>query len=104
MTRPRIRVRNLLIAVAITGTGIAALRDASAVWINVLFTGVGLSCMFAILAVIYRRESARAWWVGYALGGWSYLAIVYGPWAHDHVAQRLATTTSLKTLHDSLVL
>jgi hypothetical protein len=63
--------------------GIAALQDAPETWAGiVLLLTLGLLAV-SVLGVIYRRESRRAWWVGFALFGWGDAALTLAPWSKD---------------------
>src|SRR5262249_15368813 len=66
--------------VVVLGAGLAALKNASELWAWAvrLFT-LGLLAT-AILGVLYRRGTRRAWWVGFALFGWGYEAMECVPW------------------------
>jgi hypothetical protein len=69
-------VRQLLIAVAFVAVGIVALRNAD-VWLMSAFWGVvPLLLAVALLLVIFRRGNSQAFWIGFALFGWLYAAIV----------------------------
>jgi hypothetical protein len=80
MRPPRVSLRGSMLIVTGVSLGLAALRFstpnvAGAVIVTTLF---GLS--LAILAAMYRRESSRAFWVGFALMGWGYLGFSFGSW------------------------
>jgi hypothetical protein len=81
MNRPRISLAGLMVLVVVLGFGFAALRDASETWAGiVLLLTLGLLGV-SILGVVYRREARRAWWVGFALFGWGYVALTLAPWS-----------------------
>ena len=48
----------------------------------------------AVLAVVYRRGERRAFWLGFALFGWGYMALTAGAW-WDRGADRPTLITSL---------
>jgi hypothetical protein len=49
---------------------------------------------FAVLAVIYRTRARRAFWLGFALFGWGYMALTAESW-WGHGADRPETLTSV---------
>jgi len=69
-------VRQLLAAVAFVAVGAAALRSANSYWMSALWGVVPLLVAVAILLVIFRRGQAQAFWIGFALFGAMYAAIV----------------------------
>jgi hypothetical protein len=46
----------------------------------------------AILGVIYGRGPRRAFWLGFAIFGWGYLILGFGPWFHLEIQPHLLTT------------
>ena len=69
-------LRNLLIAVAAVAVGTAALLNANAWWSSLLW-GAALSMLVlgGFLAFL-RRESQRAFWIGYVVTGGLYLLLL----------------------------
>jgi hypothetical protein len=60
--------------VAFVALGFAAVRNASQFWVGATFLATfGLLCTSALGAVL-ARPPGRAWWLGFALFGWGYLA------------------------------
>jgi hypothetical protein len=85
-----------MVLVVVCGFSIAALRASSALWASVTMTlAVGLF-LTAVLGAAFRRGQARAFWAGFALFGWSYLIVVFGPWFRTEVAPHLVTTPILE--------
>ena len=79
MSAPRISVAGLVFLVAVSGVGLAALGSPSAEIANGLFTFAGSCLLFALLAVKYRGGGSQAFWLGFAVFGWSYILACYGP-------------------------
>lgn len=80
MPHLRISVAGMMILLLVLGGVLASLRfpsDAAAAAV-LLVTQVTLA--FAILAVVYRAGEGRAFWLGFALFGWGYMALTWGPW------------------------
>lgn len=82
----------LLGAVAFVAVGCAALRYASDWWASgVLTLAVGL-LLGGTLALFLRPGRPRAFWAGFALFGWAYLLLCFGPWIGSAMGPRLITT------------
>src|SRR5262249_16328248 len=65
---------------------LAALRSASELWASLLFTfAVGCFLVAEPLAV-YRRAGRRAYWLGFAIFGWTYLLLGLIPEARPPLA------------------
>lgn len=99
MDRPRVSVSGLAAIVLVSAIGVAALRGESSLWAGSLLLLDLAIFAFAVLAVIYREGARRAWWAGFALFGWGYLAIAFGPWAAEAVAPRLATSMIMDSMY-----
>jgi hypothetical protein len=94
MTRIRFSIASLLIVVIVLAVGFAALREASDIWSSGTFTlTIGALLISALLAV-HRARSARAFWIGYALFGCTYLVLSLVP----VIESRLITTKGLTYL------
>jgi hypothetical protein len=77
MRTARFRIAGLMGAVLVAALGLAALRNASELWAGVTFLATcGVLCL-AIVGVVCRGGGERAWWLGFALFGWGYLALAF---------------------------
>ena len=73
----RFPIAGLMWAVVVAALGLAALRNASEVWAGAtLLVTCGILCL-AIVGVVCRKDESRAWWLGFALFGWGYLALAF---------------------------
>lgn len=74
----QLSLRSLFVLLAGSAVFCVAILNANPVWV-VAARGVALvSLLFALLAIWYRREDKRAYWVGYLHGGGAYaLLMVY---------------------------
>ena len=79
MSRIRFSIASLLVAVLFVAVGFAALRESSELWDSGVFTLVLTVLLTSILLAIHRTESRRAFWTGFALFGWTYLALSLVP-------------------------
>jgi hypothetical protein len=98
MARPRFSIAGLMVVVLVVGVSVAALRSASGVWAALLFTLTLAVLAVAPLGVVYRRARSRAFWLGFGLFGWGYLALCYGPAIGEATRPNLATTALLDDL------
>ena len=77
----RFSIRHLLIWTAAVAVACVALRSSSQAWIS-FANGIVLICLaLAIPLVAYRTGATRAYWIGFALCGWLYMALLYLSWA-----------------------
>jgi hypothetical protein len=68
-------IRGLLVAVTFLAVGIAALINANGIWLGLSWGLVLYALTAAVLLVGYRRNEPRAFWLGFAVFGWLYLAL-----------------------------
>jgi hypothetical protein len=98
MRRPRVSIAALMIVVLVVAVGTAALKVADEVWAGAMLTlTVGLLGV-AVLGALFRRESRRAFCVGFALFAASYLA----PSIVEVTRPKLPTTKLLAHAHAKL--
>lgn len=100
LMRTRVSIGGLMGIVLIAAIGLAALRNANQTWAGVILL---LTCgvlTFAIIGVVCRRQAERAWWLGFALFGWGYLALAAG-WLLSHWSH-LPTVPLLEALRPRL--
>src|SRR5438876_2766461 len=76
---PRFTIRKLLAATAVVALGCLALLKSSDMVAAAMMGAVALMLMAGIVLAIYRLGDARAFWIGFAVFGWSYLFLCYGP-------------------------
>jgi hypothetical protein len=94
MRRFQASLSHLLLLVLGCGVALAALRSASELWSALLFTLAVGSFLVAVLLTVYRRGGRRAFWLGFAVFGWTYLLLGLVPEARS----QLATTRLLDYL------
>jgi hypothetical protein len=102
---PRFSIRQLLLATAVAAAGVFALLNATAT-IAATAIGVLLAVLIAVvLLAIYREAERRAFWVGFAVVGWSYFVFCFVPIFGSDVPlgwSRLVTGTAAGALHNRL--
>ena len=57
----------------------------------------------APLGVFYRRGERRAFWGGFVLCGWTYMALSSGPWLVGYVRPQLVTSKLLEWAYPRLI-
>ncbi|MHC5539942.1 hypothetical protein ACYOEI_17115 [Singulisphaera rosea] len=98
MGSPRISLARLMVCVAAIAPGLAALRLPTVGMFGVAFLATGAVLLLAVVGAICRRGPSRAWWIGFALFGWGYLALVFGTRPTDPLHPMLVTKTILLPL------
>jgi hypothetical protein len=98
MRRVRFRISSLLITVVLAAIGFAAIRESDDRWDSGLFSLILLSLLMSVLLAIHRPRSRRAYWLGFAIWGSSYLVLSLIP----SIEPRLMTTKGLVHLDSHL--
>jgi hypothetical protein len=96
MPRFRVKIGSILILIAICAVAFAALHYPSGWWAAGLLLGDFCLFTFAIMAVAYRSGGSRAFWAGFALFGWVYLVLAFGPGVREIARPSLLTTKALQ--------
>jgi hypothetical protein len=95
----RFSIATLIVVVLLCGVAVAALKQASDVWVGVLLAITLLLLGIALLGALQRKGASRAFWQGFAIFGWGYLVLTMGPWFREQVGARLVTFQLLDYLH-----
>jgi FG-GAP-like repeat len=98
MRRFRFHLGTLVILVLLVGVGFAALRESNATWDSSVFSITLGVLLISILLAVHRLASRRAFWIGFALFGWIYLALTLMP----SIESRLITTRGLAYLDSKM--
>ncbi len=94
MRHIRFSIASLLLVVLFAAIGFAALRESSDLWESGVFSLTLAALLVPILLAVHRSESRRAFWLGFAVFGWAYLALSLVP----SIESRLLTTKVLTYL------
>lgn len=79
MAQLRHTLKSLMIVVATIGVGVAALARPNKGWAIILSAFFLILLLTSLLGILLRRGPRRAFWIGFALFGWAYLApLVFG--------------------------
>jgi hypothetical protein len=99
----RFSIARLVAVIVLCGVAFAATASPSNLWANATFT-LALGVLVAgLVPLIVDRGRRRAFWFGFAVGGWAYFACAFGPWLADTVGPRLVTTAFLDIVYPHLV-
>jgi hypothetical protein len=95
----RFSIRETMSVILVCAVGLAALRNANEFWAGVVVLATMAVLGTALLGVIHRRGTGRAWWLGFGIFAGGYLVLALGPWFSDHIQPTLATTLLLDYVH-----
>jgi hypothetical protein len=79
--RLRVTIRALVALVLIIAFALAALRGANVGWAAASILATLVALCTATLGGLVRRGPSRPEWIGFALFGWAYFLLHFGPWA-----------------------
>jgi hypothetical protein len=94
MRRFRFNIASLLVVVLFVAVGFAALRESNEAWDSGLFTLMLIILLGSILLAVHRSDARKAFWLGFALFGWTYMGLTLVP----SIESRLLTTKALAYL------
>ncbi len=97
--RPRFSIAALMGFVLAFGVGLAAFRYPSKIWASFLISIALGAMVVALLGAVFHRGLPQKFWAGYAITGWLYLLMVFGPWFVREVAPYLFTTACLDLIY-----
>jgi hypothetical protein len=86
MARLHFSLRSLLWFVAIAAIGCAAMVNPTEQWLVAVSTCTFGMLAFSVLAAVHGRADDRAFWSGFAIVGWGYLALFGLLWYRDEIA------------------
>lgn len=102
MRRLRFSLNSLVVVVVFCGVALAALvRPTEAAARLLIVINFGLFCL-AICGAILRDGSDRSFWTGFAVFGWAYALIHFGPWFDKERATLTATSEFLDLLYQRI--
>src|SRR5687768_12663439 len=101
MRRSRVSIAGLMAVVLFASIGCAALFRPSRLWAAVLMTGAVGLLVVAIIGAAHGRGPRRAFWSGFAIAGWAYILIHYGPWLSSQ-GPHLLPNALIELLHASI--
>jgi hypothetical protein len=94
---------SLMVMVASFALGIALIRHALIFWGSGELITIALVVLsVSTLRAIFQRRRGRAFWLGFVLFGWGYLALSQGCWTDQPIVEHLPTTWLIDALFDRL--
>jgi len=90
----RFHIGTIVILILLLAVGFAALRESNATWDSSIFSLTLGVLLIAIVLAVHRPVSRRAFWLGFALFGSTYLGLSLVP----SIESRLITTKALAFL------
>jgi hypothetical protein len=96
--RPRFSIAALMGFVFAFGVGLAAFRYPSKLWASFLFSIALGAMVVALLGAVFHRGLPQKFWAGYAICGWLYLLMTFGPFG-GAVSPYLFTTACLDLIY-----
>src|SRR5262249_4847118 len=84
MRRPRISIVGMMGIVLFVALSLAAFGGATVFWASVMFTLTVATLCAATTWAILRRGTPRRFWTGFAIFGWAYLLLTFGPWPNGN--------------------
>jgi hypothetical protein len=99
MGRASISIAGMLGVVLFGAVALAALRSGSDLWTSGIYTTALGALGFATLGAVLRRGPSRAYWIGFAIFGWGYLALA----SVAETRQRLLTTHLLDEVRQLII-
>jgi hypothetical protein len=98
----RVSIRALMAVVVVSAVGLAALRNADALWAGLLLLVALAAIGIAVLGASIMRSRERCWWLGFAVFAGGYLIASLCPigselpttWILDYVHSRVAVPSS----------
>ena len=98
MRRFRFHLGTLLMLVLVLGIGFAALRESNETWDSGIFSITLAVLSVSILLAIHRTGSRKAFWIGFALFGWTDVGLSLVP----SIDSRLITTKAFAYLDSKM--
>ena len=78
MRRIRFSIGGLMGFVVVAALGIGGLKASNEFWASASFTLIIVGLVLAIFHAMQGRGKDRAYWVGFAIAGWTYFAVAFG--------------------------
>ena len=80
MKRLQMSIAATILVVVACAMALTALRTASDFWLSALYTVTTVLLLLAVVAARFGRGSGKAFWFGFAVFGWGFFLLGYGPW------------------------
>jgi MFS family permease len=80
MKRLQVSIAAITLIVVACAMALTALRTASDFWLSAFYTFTTVLLLLAVIAARFRRGNERTFWFGFAVFGWGFFLLGYGPW------------------------
>jgi hypothetical protein len=97
--RPRFSIAAIMGFVFVFGVGLAAFRYPNKLWASFFFSITIGAMVIGSLGAVFHRGLPQKFWMGYAMCGWLYLLMNFGPWFETAVSPYLFTTAVLDLIY-----
>jgi hypothetical protein len=97
--RPRFSIAAIMGFVFVFGVGLAAFRYPNKLWASFFYSLTIGAMVIGSLGAWFHRGLPQKFWMGYALCGWLYLLMNFGPWFQSEVSPHLFTTALLDLIY-----
>jgi hypothetical protein len=98
----RFSIRSLIAFVVISAVGLAALKSASDLWAETVLLADLVAIGVAVLGAAFSRGREQAWWTGFALFSFGYLAFLMGLWSAFRFPSQAVTNPALKYAYEHI--
>ncbi len=80
MKQFRTSILGMIVVVAAFAMAFAALRSASDLWFGAVYTFTVILLLLSVIVARFRRGDEKAFWFGFAVFGWGFFLLGFGPW------------------------
>ena len=80
MKKFRTSILGMIAVVAAFALAFAALRSASDLWFGAVYTFTVVLLLLTVIVARFRRGDEKAFWFGFAVFGWGFFLLGFGPW------------------------
>jgi hypothetical protein len=99
MPRFRLTISGMSAVILVCAILLAAARSPNDLWSTAAFSASLLVLGVALIGALFARRARRTYWAGFAVLGWGYMLIVFGPWCDTHIAPLLITRSVFELVH-----
>jgi hypothetical protein len=101
MWTSRLTISGLMALILLTAIGLGTLSRPTELAAAFLFSAAIVTLTVSILGALYARGTSRTFWSGFAIGGWMYLLLHYGPFCDTSIGPYTFPTAGLDVLYDA---
>ena len=73
-------ILGMVLVVVAFAMAFAALQSASDLWFGAIYTFTMVLLLLAVIVARFRRGDEKAFWFGFAVFGWGFFLLGFGPW------------------------